>query len=306
MYKLKEGVELPKEFKIKVNKKQSEALQNHLFSIGKEWSLNGKQLKQYVEKNHYLFCHIHKNIGYGIDKKRFNEYNYPRIKFKDYFEKVAELTYTESSKKEERINNSKITSFPEKWCIEVTQDNYKELDVYLHRNWKDYEGYKDVWSVIKQGLGMYFHSTSVGLFPIHSHYLRCDGYELITTEQFRKQFGKLVVHEVEFVTNDTENTEIYKGMGKGWFDENKDLKEENQRLHNLCQLNVVQQDSDRDTIKNLNSKIVELKNIIAENNVTISKQRQDIEFEEGRTKRLKQLISDYNNLKEQIKNVMGI
>lgn len=199
MYKLKEGVELPKEFKIKVNKKQSEALQNHLFSIGKEWSLNGKQLKQYVEKNHYLFCHIHKNIGYGIDKKRFNEYNYPRIKFKDYFEKVAELTYTESSKKEERINNSKITSFPEKWCIEVTQDNYKELDVYLHRNWKDYEGYKDVWSVIKQGLGMYFHSTSVGLFPRHSLYLRCDGYELITTEQFRKQFGKLVVHEVEFV-----------------------------------------------------------------------------------------------------------
>jgi len=52
--------------------------------------------------------------------------------------------------------------------------------------------------------------------------------------------------------------------------------------------------------------IRQLKNIIAENNVTISKQRQDIEFEEGRTKRLKQLISDYNNLKEQIKNVMGI
>jgi len=164
MYKLKQGVNLPKEFKIKVNPKQSEALQLHLFSIGKTWFNVGKKVQYYGD--HYIYCHSHANIGQGDDKEKFKSMftDYPRIKFKDYFEKVT-------------------NQFPEKWCIEVTQDNYKELNVWMHRNWKNYEGYTDLWQVTNGG---YFMSEG------NLHHTEWDiisGFTLITTEQFRKQFG---------------------------------------------------------------------------------------------------------------------
>lgn len=186
MYKLKEGVELPKEFKIKVNPKQSEALQKHLFTLGIFWAID----KSNVKLTEYPFLYIGDNMqGNRItfsdkyDKIYFEHKNILRIKFKDYFEKVEE------------------TSFPEKWCIEVTEDNYKELDVYLHRNWKDYENYTDKWKVAKKSIGNYFsNKTSFG-YGGHSYKNLKEASiadcELITTEQFRKQFGDLRPKDVE-------------------------------------------------------------------------------------------------------------
>ena len=89
MYKLKSGVELPKEFKIKVNPEQSEALQKHLFPIGTNW----EYLKDVIRENTpYLF--VENNILVWANKKYiFKDHNNTQIKFKDYFEKVEETSF---------------------------------------------------------------------------------------------------------------------------------------------------------------------------------------------------------------------
>lgn len=171
MYKLKQ--ELPKQFKIKVNPKQSEALQKHLFTLGIFWSMD----KSNVNYTEHQFLYIGETQGNRItfsdkdDKMYFENKNMLQIKFKDYFEKE--------------------TSFPEKWCIEVTEENYEELNVWMHRNWKNYKQYKDTWYVSFDSSGItYFYSKSYsgwdgGSFERHIDYTK------ITTEQFRKQFGIL-------------------------------------------------------------------------------------------------------------------
>ena len=116
---------LPDSFKIKVNPEQSKVLQEHLISNGKYWMSGDRNVKG--TENKYLY--FTEGIGIIIaagGKEYFNSHDNQRIRFKDYFAK-------------------EIFTLPEKWCIEVTQDNCEELNVYLHRNWKDYEDYKDTW-----------------------------------------------------------------------------------------------------------------------------------------------------------------
>lgn len=185
MYKLKEGMNLPKEFKIKVNPEQSEALQLYLFSIGVSWLL-GQKTVEFVECP-YLFIgsKTENKITYedkdkkGFDDHRlqsFDDHRLQRIKFKDYFEKVT-------------------NQFPEKWCIEVNEGNCNELNIWMHRNWKNYEGYKDTWKVKTHGY--YFHCESVSEYKVPVYSLRKDGYTLITIEQFQKQFGIVNINETE-------------------------------------------------------------------------------------------------------------
>jgi hypothetical protein len=169
MYKLKQ--ELPKEFKIKVNPKQSKALQKHLFSIGYSFGLNN----DIDISSKYLFIE-----GLRITHSFTNDFNFfkndklHKIKFKDYFEKE--------------------TSFPEKWCILVTHDNYKELNAWMHRNWKNYQNYTDIWKVCIKSIGDYF-SNKQSSYGGHSYIdfkeASIANCELITTEQFRQHFGDL-------------------------------------------------------------------------------------------------------------------
>ena len=160
---------LPDSFKIKVNPDQSKALQEHLISNGKYWMSGDKNVK--CTENKYLYF----TDGIGITITILNENWYfkrhknQRIRFKDYFAK-------------------EIFTLPEKWCIEVTQDNCEELNVYLHRNWKDYEDYKDTWEVtFDNESDLFFSSSKIGWNKGAKDVF----YELITTEQFRKQFGIL-------------------------------------------------------------------------------------------------------------------
>jgi len=176
MYKLKDGVNLPKEFKIKVNPEQSEALQLHLFSIGKTWASVGEKVQNFGY--HYLYCHSYANIGQGDDKKKFKVLfpSYERIKFKDYFEKVT-------------------NQFPEKWCTEITEDNCNELNVYLHRNWKDYWSYSDKWKV--DCIGEYFYNSPITYGCCIAKQKSLFEHELITIQQFREKFGIVKINETE-------------------------------------------------------------------------------------------------------------
>lgn len=195
MYRIKEGVELPKEFKVKVNPKQSEALQNHLFSLGYGWANNGKNVKDTDHK--YLFFICDKLFKEYMDSRfYFNRELSQRIKFKDYFEKV-------------------VKDFPEKWCILVTKDNYKELSNWVHKNKENYVGFDKYWFT--------FEEQSVG------NYLYCEGYhrwdkglkdifyEEITTEQFRQQYGKVV-------------KALFDNEQIDWRQKCSDLESENQNL----------------------------------------------------------------------------
>lgn len=174
MYKLKEGMNLPKEFKIKVNPEQSEALQLHLFSIGVKWF--GESKPEYKEDRNFI-------IVYSLflfrtrSEKGFNNIEVNLIRFKDYFEKVT-------------------NQFPEKWCIEVNEDNYKELNVWMHRNWKNYEGYRDTWCTVLDNYNKYFYSESV-CGSCHSINDLISGFTLITTQQFREKFGIAKINETE-------------------------------------------------------------------------------------------------------------
>jgi len=174
MYKLRNGVELPKEFKIKVNPEQSEALQLYLFSIGVKWF--GEANAEYKEDRNFI-------IVYSLflfrtrSEKGFNNIEVNLILFDKYFEKVT-------------------NQFPEKWCIEVTEDNCNELNIWMHRNWKNYEGYRDTWCTVLDNYNKYFYSESV-FGSCHSINDLISGFTLITTQQFREKFGIAKINETE-------------------------------------------------------------------------------------------------------------
>ena len=173
MYKLKQGANLPEEFKIKVNPEQSKELQLYLFSIGYEWP-HSKQNPSYT----YLkYFEVNKEHGLSGNRSEFINKNIQRIRFKEYFEKVT-------------------NQFPEKWCIEVTEDNYKELNVWMHRNWKNYKGYRDSWCTVFDNYNKYFYSESVH-GSCHSINDLISGFTLITTQQFREKFGIAKINETE-------------------------------------------------------------------------------------------------------------
>lgn len=207
MYKLKQ--ELPKKFKIKVNPKQSEVLQKHLFSIGKKWK--GESRLEFTDKP-YLYCSNHNNLGYGEKSKVFNQYELERIKFKDYFEKVD--------------------SFTEKWCILVTEDNYQELKTWMYRNVGNYLGFKDGWFTHKgMSIGKIFYSH--GSYSWNSGYEN-EFYELITSEQFRAKYGDLKPKNEGYT--DKTIKEEYEEHKQLRF-ENEHLKEENDKLkHKILML----------------------------------------------------------------------
>ena len=169
MYKLKEGMNLPKEFKIKVNPEQSEALQLHLFTIGYSWA--GEKIIQYA-KSKYIYAES-KYLLYGMDNYNFEANTTKEIRFKDYFEKGT-------------------NQFPEKWCIEVTEDNCKELNIWMHRNWKNYPEYTDRWKVCYIGEYFYSHPIMLGCCMAKKIY---HNYTIITTQQFREKFGIVNINE---------------------------------------------------------------------------------------------------------------
>lgn len=255
MYKIKEGAELPKEFKIKVNSEQSEALQKYLFSLGYNWGYPTKEPKHLDKK--YLFTdNTYDEITFCKNEDYFSRDDRTRIKFKDYFEKVVKSIRSIAMKctqenwddvkpileknglknydidsfsdfpyictnhdgnlgcigniHDEKKNNHNrkvyeqwhknvflnacgifTTSFPEKWCILVTEENYKELNSWMHRR-KNNKDYTDRFSVVLGESG-YFYSDGCSCFYSelsgHSTFEHIESYTLITTEQFRKQFG---------------------------------------------------------------------------------------------------------------------
>ena len=88
MYRIIPGKELPTQFKIRVNPKQSKVLQEHLFQFRFKWLSGDTDVKNldapfiYLEKGRILY-----------DKERaevlFNEDKLKRIQFEDYFEPIA-------------------------------------------------------------------------------------------------------------------------------------------------------------------------------------------------------------------------
>jgi len=211
MYKLKQ--ELPKEFKIKVNPEQSEELQKHLFTLGYKWAKFRTKIQHLYEK--YIYVDQDMDIYFCINqdlKEAFKQKSLPKIKFKDYFEKV--------------------TSFPEKWCIEVTEENYEELKVWVHKNSGNYRLFESGWFLNKK--------ISIGktLFS-HSNHAWNDGYkdvfyELITTEQFRKQFGILTETKAQGTEPGTKEIGAYTTVSDKtileWFQERQELRKEKYQL----------------------------------------------------------------------------
>lgn len=167
MYKLKQGVKLPDYFKVNVNPEQSKALQEYLFSVGINWIYDAEEVDHtdkpclYVRK---------RKITWGMDSDVEKEIE---IKFQDYFEKA----------------------FPEKWCIQVTDENYEELRDWLHKNSSNYLGYTASWMSYKQfseGKMLYSHGRYFWDSGLNNVF-----YEEITTEQFREQFGvKEIEHKI--------------------------------------------------------------------------------------------------------------
>jgi hypothetical protein len=201
MYKLKEGMNLPKQFKIKVNPEQSKALQIQLHKSEFEYDKDSG----YVHIDFgYIFIENQK-ITFGLLKDYFNENRLQGIRFKDYFQKVTE-------------------SFPENWCIEVTEGNLKELNVWMHRNWKNYPKYTDKWEVEIRS-GIFYSSSHDGYDLGHRNVF----YELITTEQFRKQFGILTETKQEIEAIES-NLEFWKNRANYHKQRCKDLRLERYKL----------------------------------------------------------------------------
>ena len=66
----------------------------------------------------------------------------------------------------------------------------------MHRNWKNYEGYRDTWCTVFDNYNKYFYSESV-CGSCHSINDLISGFTLITTQQFREKFGIAKINETE-------------------------------------------------------------------------------------------------------------
>ena len=89
MYKLRDGVELPKTFKMKVTPEQSEVVQKHLFSKGVAWASGHKEVR-YIT-NPFLFV-SENTLLCATTLDFFTDYVSPEIRFSDYFEPVNSAT----------------------------------------------------------------------------------------------------------------------------------------------------------------------------------------------------------------------
>ncbi len=87
--------------------------------------------------------------------------------------------------------------FPEKWSIEVDEENIHLLSKYLHENNSKYKSYRKTWN-LKNADGYYFVSEQIPTEPCwgfssnnHRKQLVIDnGFVLITNEELFKQFKK--------------------------------------------------------------------------------------------------------------------
>jgi hypothetical protein len=238
MYKIKK--ELPKQFKIKVNPKQSEALQKHLLNLGVATPSFNDEIS-YLDFT-YLYKYDHKNyLCADYSKSEFTKDPLPQIKFKDYFE----------------------AQFPEKWCIDVTEDNYQELRTWIHANNQNYKAYAHTWFNNKD--------ISVGrtLFS-HSEYAWDQGlkdtfYEHITTEQFREQFGMLTETKAQGTDTRTKELEGYTTVSDKTileeFQERKELRKENEQLKKYNQELQTQVNSYYHKLTMLNEKLEMIKKL---------------------------------------------
>lgn len=171
MYKIKKNVELPKEFKIMVNQEQSKALQEYLFSIGVTWIGGSTKVDgTKVDDTDKPYIYVHRfTFSFGTQEHTYdNNFRYlQKIQFQDYFE----------------------PSFPEKWCIEVTEDNFEELREWMYINSGNYAGYATTWMMYKgisiSGRTLFSHTSSGVWYQPDKNVF----YEEITTEQFRGKFG---------------------------------------------------------------------------------------------------------------------
>jgi hypothetical protein len=88
MYEIKEGFELPEEFKVKVNRKQSIALQKYLLANG---ITNGYKENKVTDIDEgYLICYS--NMYVLRHKSYFIQHHFELLRFGTYFKKIEITT----------------------------------------------------------------------------------------------------------------------------------------------------------------------------------------------------------------------
>ena len=98
------------------------------------------------------------------------------------------------------------------WCVEITRENYQELNAWLHANKSNYPDYRPFWVIDDQSLGYKFHCKQIGAG--HSLPLPSNGYKLISTEQFR--ILSKSKWDIEVYPSVTKRTKVYVQPRKDW------------------------------------------------------------------------------------------
>lgn len=146
MYKLKKGVELPEKFKIKVNPKQSEALQEHIFSLGGTW-FNNSQTVSYTDADYLFYGTNRRNTltRHYSDRSWFENSPVLKIKFKDYFTDVPEKQAAQKDA------DDTLTRIALKFHILLHENKTLQAEVKSLRS-SDREYYKNRCSVLRKKL----------------------------------------------------------------------------------------------------------------------------------------------------------
>lgn len=199
MYKLREGVELPKTFKIKVTPEQSEAVQKHLFSNSVSWASEHREVRYitipflFVSEN-TLIC--------ATTLDFFTNDVSPEISFSDYFE--CENFATDLVLKFLQKHDTKISTYV---CGKRGGDDYEleikaevvqngvsiVFDTRLSANemGKAYTFISKVSAVI--GIGVNYSSLKIHELERENNILRSD---LETARKFNRDYYRLWVHEL--------------------------------------------------------------------------------------------------------------
>jgi len=122
------------------------------------------------------------------------------------------------------------TVLPEKWCVKINKENVDLIQLFIHKNCKNYNGYHDGWVA---RVGNYFYFPQEENTTGHSRGYVSFGYTEITTEQF-KQNEKM---EKTFGINRNQFAQIYDIACNKWKGLISEMVEENLGLFKSdCQL----------------------------------------------------------------------
>lgn len=142
-----------------------------------------------IKANYYLQV-IRSSNSYYFEKDVQLSCNNLRLatpEEKHWLNKCIELNKFISKEEAMKTFNHLLYKLPEKWILDVNEENLELAKSFIHAHKNDYVGYRESWTItLDDFIKCYLHYPQMPDSHAHSYYEKHKGYTEITFEQFKK------------------------------------------------------------------------------------------------------------------------